>query len=144
MEITPAAAAYAARELQRRPELNHTLTVEAFLVAGCCSPNLPPEVRLGPPPGGEFRAVTVPLAGPAVAGAAGAATATGSAAEAGSPAVEVYLDPLVEDFVRDWYGEAGREQAERAVLRIDLVRYGDREELTVRPWPPRPAPAPTG
>ena len=140
--ITPAAAAYAARELKRRPELDRTLTVEAFLVAGCCSPNLPPEVRLGPPPEGGFRAVTVPLAGPAVAAADGAATAPATAAQPDMAAVEVYLDPLVEDFVRDWYGEADREQAERAVLCIDLVRYGDREELTVRPWPPRPGTAP--
>ncbi|GAB6876444.1 hypothetical protein [Thermaerobacter litoralis] len=176
VQLTPAAAAYAARELARRPELNHTLTVEAFLVAGCCSPSLPPEVRLGPPPSGDFRAVTVPLGdravrdepanpegrgtapgGPGAASGDGAApaspgmAASGMAAPAGEagaaappvPAVEVYVDPLVDDFVRDWYGEDGQEAARRAVLCIDLARYAGREELTVRPWPPQP-PQPAG
>ncbi|EKP95720.1 hypothetical protein [Thermaerobacter subterraneus] len=165
VQLTPEAAAFAARELARRPELNYTLTVEAFLVSGCCSPNLPPEVHLGPPPSGDFRAVTVPLAvpgggpagpgwesdrglapgrGPLPAGdgAAGPVAARAAGAAAGSPqpavpAAEVYIDPLVDEFVREWYGEGGQEQARRAVLRIDLARYGEREELTVRPWPPR-------
>ncbi|QIA27300.1 hypothetical protein DYI95_006945 [Thermaerobacter sp. PB12/4term] len=166
VQLTPEAAAFAARELARRPELNYTLTVEAFLVSGCCSANLPPEVHLGPPPSGDFRAVTVPLvvpggmpAGPgretdrdlaagrrplpAGDGAGGEAAARAAGAPAGSPeppapAAEVYIDPLVDEFVRDWYGEGGQEQARRAVLRIALARYGEREELTVRPWPPRP------
>lgn len=158
VELTPEAAAFAARELARRPELNHTLTVEAFLVSGCCSPNLPPEVHLGLPPQGDFQAVTVPLAAAGGAGRAGGdgggrpdgadggsgpGAASPAALEEGAtvPAVEVYVDPLVADFVRDWYGEEDRDRAEQAVLRIDLVRYPGREELTVRPWPPEPAAA---
>lgn len=155
VRFSPGAAGFVRRALAERPELNHTLTVTAFLVGGCCSPNLPPEVHLGPPPGSDFRAVTVALngdttrpPGEAARSSGGTARSAGAAAPssgetAGSPdpepgSVEVYVDPLVEDFVRDWYGEAERDRAERAVLRIDLARYGDREELTVNPWPPRP------
>ena len=122
VRITPRAADYARRALAGRPELNHTLTVSAFLVGGCCSPNLPPEVHLGPPADGGFRAVTVPL----------------PPAPAGPETIEVYVDPLVEDFVRDWYGEEQAAEAARAVLCIDLAHWGQREELTVAPWPPRP------
>ncbi|HEY8415049.1 MAG TPA: hypothetical protein VIK99_04680 [Thermaerobacter sp.] len=132
VRLSPAAAAYVRKELEGRPELRHCLTVVAYLVSGCCSPNLPPEVRLGPPPEGGFRAVTVPLEGTGpVAGEAGAA-----AAEPAS--VEVYVDPLVDEFVCEWYGDDARDRAGRAVLRVDLARYGEREELTVDPWPPRP------
>ncbi|HEY8394627.1 MAG TPA: hypothetical protein VIK92_07520 [Thermaerobacter sp.] len=130
VRFSPAAAAFVRRELAKRPELQHCLTVTAFLVSGCCSPNLPPEVHLGPPPEGGFRAVTVALeATPAAAGPEPASPEPAS--------VEVYVDPLVDEFVREWYGDEARERAERAELRVDLARYGEREELTVHPWPPR-------
>ncbi|HEY8394519.1 MAG TPA: hypothetical protein VIK92_06970 [Thermaerobacter sp.] len=131
VRLSPAAAAFVRRELAARPELQHCLTVTAFLVSGCCSPNLPPEVHLGPPPEGGFRAVTVSLDG------AGPATAGPGAASPEPVSVEVYVDPLVDEFVRDWYGDGARDRAERAELRVDLARYGEREELTVHPWPPR-------
>lgn len=66
LRLLPEAAAHLTRLGVR------ALTVEAFVVAGCCAPDLPPVVHPGPPrdPGG-FRRVEV-------------------------DGVTVYLDPLLE------------------------------------------------